>query len=73
MPKGIIPIKDCKSVKSGLSANWETPNSFVVVTTSRTYYLIAEKEQEKYKWIQSIGQAIIKSKPEAMWEGDAEY
>eukprot|EP00294_Goniomonas_avonlea_P017370 CAMPEP_0114556888 /NCGR_PEP_ID=MMETSP0114-20121206/9527_1 /TAXON_ID=31324 /ORGANISM="Goniomonas sp, Strain m" /LENGTH=125 /DNA_ID=CAMNT_0001742119 /DNA_START=54 /DNA_END=431 /DNA_ORIENTATION=- len=73
IPKSSIKIKDCKSVKSGPSANWDAPNSFVVVTAARTYFIIAHNEQDKFKWIQGIGQAIIKSKPEALWDGEPDY
>lgn len=71
-PKGQINIRDCKSVKSAHSINWDERGGFVVTTPARTYYMVGE-EKDRTRWIQCISRAIVQSKPDTMWDGEPDY
>lgn len=58
VPRGIIPVSSCLTVK-GADDALNRKFSFELSTPQETMYFIADSEKEKEEWINSIGRSIV--------------
>mmetsp|Transcript_1350 Transcript_1350/g.2386 ORF Transcript_1350/g.2386 Transcript_1350/m.2386 type:complete len:135 (+) Transcript_1350:71-475(+) len=67
-PQGHVNLSDCIVIKSGQAAGLtemggkKNDNGFVLIARDRTYAFMAETTQEKYEWIQNVGEIMIRLK-----------
>ncbi|KAK3285017.1 hypothetical protein CYMTET_7360 [Cymbomonas tetramitiformis] len=59
VPRGVVEIKGCLSVK-GAEEMLNKPYAFEVSTRDKTMYFIADNDREKEDWINAVGRAIVK-------------
>ncbi|CAM8897821.1 hypothetical protein QQ045_024627 [Rhodiola kirilowii] len=57
-PRGVIPVASCLTVK-GAEDVLNKPFAFEMSTSIDTMYFIADSENEKEDWINSIGRSIV--------------
>ncbi|CAM8889158.1 unnamed protein product [Rhodiola kirilowii] len=57
-PRGVIPVASCLTVK-GAEDILNMPFAFEMSTSIDTMYFIADSENEKEDWINSIGRSIV--------------
>jgi len=57
-PHGVIDLKDCLTVKS--AENQSRPHCFQISTPNCTYYLCADSEADKDKFVGAIGRSIVR-------------
>eukprot|EP00742_Colponemidia_sp_Colp-10_P000606 GILJ01000662.1.p1 GENE.GILJ01000662.1~~GILJ01000662.1.p1 ORF type:complete len:128 (-),score=12.14 GILJ01000662.1:137-520(-) len=57
-PQGIIPLDQCLAVKSADDVINKCC-SFIVSIPGRTYYILAESDEERDEWIRAVGRSIV--------------
>mmetsp|Transcript_90244 Transcript_90244/g.145940 ORF Transcript_90244/g.145940 Transcript_90244/m.145940 type:complete len:140 (+) Transcript_90244:148-567(+) len=69
-PQGEILVEQIVEVKSGRAGGLtemngeENDNGFVLTTSDRTFFFMADSNVDKFEWIQSIGDELIRRKME---------
>eukprot|EP00210_Caulerpa_lentillifera_P000048 g47.t1 len=73
VPRGVIPLRSCQSIK-GAEDTLNKPCSFEVTTTilDRMFF-IADTDKEKEDWINAIGRAIVSSSQSILQNDHPDY
>jgi hypothetical protein len=72
IPRGVIEVKKCLSIKGAEDAI-NKPHAFEVSTTDCSMFFIADSDKEKEDWINAVGRAIVKHSRSLLDNDQADY
>ncbi|KAF6254231.1 hypothetical protein COO60DRAFT_1542620 [Scenedesmus sp. NREL 46B-D3] len=72
VPRGVIEVKKCLSIKGAEDAI-NKPHAFEISTTDNNMFFIADSDKEKEDWINAVGRAIVKHSRSLLDTDQADY
>lgn len=72
VPRGVIEVKKCLSIKGAEDAI-NKPHAFEISTTDYNMFFIADSDKEKEDWINAVGRAIVKHSRSLLDSDQADY
>jgi hypothetical protein len=72
VPRGVIEVKKCLSIK-GAEDTINKPHAFEVATTDDSMFFIADSDKDKEDWINAVGRAIVKHSRSLLDTDQADY
>ena len=72
MPRGVIEVRKCLSIKGAEDAI-NKPHAFEVSTTDDSMFFVADSDKDKEDWINAVGRAIVKHSRSLLEHDTADY
>ena len=72
MPRGVIEVKRCLSIKGAEDAI-NKPHAFEVATADESLFFVADSDKDKEDWINAVGRAIVKHSRSLLENDQADY
>eukprot|EP00877_Chromochloris_zofingiensis_P002787 jgi/Chrzof1/12509/Cz06g36250.t1 len=72
VPRGVIEVKKCLSIKGAEDAI-NKPHAFEISTTEDNMFFIADSDKDKEDWINAVGRAIVKHSRSLLDNDQADY